>query len=120
MKTIFNPENKSTLTYRESLAPAMEITEQEDADQYLAEYIKFQQRKRDERPEEKSAHTAEQMCKINLGYYAGYYSNETRERVEKLFKCSHPIFGGIAQNGNPSPETAIRKGFETAQSKENN
>lgn len=118
--TKFNPENKSTLTYRECLAPAMEITEQDDADQYFAEYVKFQQRMKDAHPEETSEHTAEQMCKINLGYYAGYYDAETRQRVERLFKCSHPVFGSVAQNGAPSPEQALQKGFEAAQNKENN
>lgn len=115
--TKFNPENKDVLTYRECLAPAMAITDQADADQYLADYIAFQTAHMDEAS---GKYTPEQICKINLGYYAGYYNEETRERVERLFRCSHPIFGSIAQNGSPSPETAFRKGFEIAQNKSQN
>lgn len=90
--TTFNPENKKNLTYGECLDPAMKITDEEDARQYLAAYIKFQQANMGEAS---GKHTAEEICKINLGYYAGYYNEETRKRVERLFNCSHPVFGGI-------------------------
>ena len=46
----------------------------------------------------------------NIAYFAGYYDNETRARVERLFKCAHPVFGAIAENGPPSPELAFAKG----------
>ena len=52
----------------------------------------------------------EQTMRSNLGYYAGYGSSETRQRVERLFKCSHPVFGSIAQNGEPSAEDALTAG----------
>ena len=38
--TKFNPENKESLTTGETLGPAMEITDPEDAKQYLTEYVK--------------------------------------------------------------------------------
>jgi hypothetical protein len=50
----------------------------------------------------------------NLGYFAGYYDNETRERVERLFKCSHPIFGSIAKNGAPTAKEALAAGMVAA------
>lgn len=112
--TKFNPENKEILTYGECLRPAMSITDQEDADQYLKDYISYQQRWLDKEPRINTI-TAEQMCKINLGYYAGYYNNETRERVERLFCCTHPIFGGIKNNGSPSAEEALAAGKSAAQ-----
>ena len=31
----------------------------------------------------------------NLGYYSGYYSDETRRRVQALYNTAHPIFGRI-------------------------
>lgn len=40
---------------------------------------------------------AEALERSNLGYYAGYGSAETRERVERLFRCAHPVFGAIAR-----------------------
>ena len=60
---------------------------------------------------------AEKICKSNLGYYAGYYDNETRARVEKLFLCEHPIFGSIKENGAPTPEEAFNAGKNYAKKK---
>ena len=111
--TQFNPESKEVLTYGECLDPAMKITEEEDAKQYFDEYVKFIQKHLDKEPNENGL-TAEQIAKQNLGYYAGYYDTETRIRVEKLFTCSHPIFGNAA-NGTPTPEEAFEKGKELAQ-----
>lgn len=108
--TPFNPKNKNKPTVGELLDPAMQITKQEDADQYLASYIKWIQKDLDKTPN-KDGLTAEQIAKSNLGYYAGYYSNETRERVEKLFKCEHPVFGSIEKNGAPGSKKAFEMGL---------
>lgn len=113
MTTKFNPENKEVLTYAEALGPAMEITEQEDAEQYFRDYAEYVLRSLSNNPRNDAA-TAEDIAKSNLGYYAGYYDHETRERVERLFHCSHPVFGAIAENGPPTPEEAFKKGFELA------
>jgi hypothetical protein len=109
MKTKFNPKNKKELTYGESLSPAMEITEQSDADQYFQSLMAFTQKALDKEPRKDNA-TAEEIVKSNLGYWAGYYSEETRARVEKLFHCEHPIFGAIAEVGAPSPKVAFAIG----------
>ena len=111
--TKFNPENKEMLTYGECLGPAMEITDPQDAQQYLAEYLKWIQKSRDKEPRDDDM-TAEQIASANMGYYAGYYDNETRERVEKLFRCSHPVFGTIKDNGTPTPEQAFKMGEDLA------
>lgn len=85
--------------------PAMEMREAAEAEAYLeklvARQVKWFKRKRDE---------AERIERMNLGYYAGYYDAETRERIERLFKCAHPYFGAIAVNGQPTPETAFNIG----------
>lgn len=83
--TKFNPENKKSLTYGECLHPAMEITDESDAQQYLADYIAYIKTSPC-----KDGMAGEQIASANLGYFAGYFDNETRERVERLFKCSHP------------------------------
>jgi hypothetical protein len=36
---------------------------------------------------------AEQIERVNLGYYSGYYDHETMKRVERLFLAPHPILG---------------------------
>jgi hypothetical protein len=53
---------------------------------------------------------AEVMQRENLAYHAGYYDRETRDRVERLFRCAHPVFGSIAENGPPTPEQAWASG----------
>lgn len=111
--TKFNPQNKESLTFRECLDRAMKITDQQDADQYLKEYVAFIQNHLDKEPREDNM-TAEQIAKINLGYYAGYYGDDTREQVERLFHCSHPIFGSIKENGSPTPQQAFNAGVKSA------
>lgn len=56
----------------------------------------------------KTREEAEQIERSNLGYYAGYHLDETRERVERLFRCAHPVFGSIAENG-PATLEQIRE-----------
>jgi len=104
----FNPEKKEELTYGECLGPAMEIIESKDAEQYFIKYVAWIQRALDKEPRNDSI-TASDIAKCNLGYYAGYYSNEVRERVERLFNCSHPVFGSI-KNGIPTAKEAFELG----------
>lgn len=101
--TKFNPENKSELTYAEALEPAMGITKEADAHQYKEAYIQWHMKS-------VSRERAEEIVNANLGYYAGYYSDEVRRRVEKLFICSHPIFGSLKDNGRPTSEEALKCG----------
>jgi len=111
--TKFNPEGKEKLTFGETLSPAMEITDPEDAQQYLDEYVKYIQVALDKNPRDDDM-SAEQIAKVNLGYFAGYYNNETIGRVEELFMCSHPVFGSIKNNGTPTPEQAFNFGVESS------
>lgn len=111
--TVFNPDKKEILTIRECLAPAMAITEQEDADQYLADYVAYIQKHLDKEPR-RDGLTAEEIANINIGYYAGYYDHETRACVERLFRCAHPIFGSVAKNGSPTNEQALAAGAALA------
>lgn len=100
----FNPNNKSVLTYGEALRPAMEITDQEEADRYFHDYVKYTQKFLKE-----SSKNAEEIVKSNIGYYTGYCDSETAARVQKLFLCSHPIFGET----RPTSEQAFKQGLET-------
>lgn len=108
--TKFNPENKEILTYGDCLKPAMEITDKEDSIQYKTDYIAFTQKELDTNPSQ-DGNTAEDIVNSNLGYFAGYYDSETRKRVERLFMCSHPVFGSIEKNGSPSSEDAFVHGI---------
>ena len=101
------------VTIKEKYGPAMEITSQTEANEYLDACINHCMLYGDVQtiPE------AEAIEKENLGYFAGYYDEQTRMRVERLFKCSHPIFGRI-ENGSPSPEEAFRLGQELTKREE--
>ena len=103
--TKFNTDNKDILTYSECLDPAMKITNIDDANQYISEYIKYINKSKNDIFE------SEKIAKSNLGYYAGYYDSETRERVERLFMCQHPIFGSIKENGVPTAKEAFEAGL---------
>lgn len=95
------------VTLGQKYGPAMDIKDQAEADAYLKECVDHNVRLTgNSRPE------AEAIEKQNLGYFAGYYDNETRERVERLFSCRHPVFGSIAENGPPTAEEALRAGME--------
>lgn len=96
------------MTIREAYAPAMEITDQAEADRYFQKLVErcmgF-------------GNTREQAMEIerhNLGYYAGYYGPHVRERVEHLFNCAHPFFGPIATKGEPTPAEAFELGRKWA------
>lgn len=116
MKTKFNPENKAVLTFGECLDPAMSITEEADAQQYLAAYAAYIQQALDKEPRNDEK-TAAQIAASNLAYYAGYCNDTTRERVERLFKCEHPIFGSIAKKGPPTAKEAFEAGKRLAKPK---
>ena len=99
------------MTYRESYDPAMAITDQAEADKCFEGLVKQHLKVA---PEDTRERTIE-VQKMNLGYWAGYYSTETRVRVERLFSCAHPIFGSIEEHGQPTFQEAIDTGKALAQ-----
>jgi len=84
---------------------AMEVTTQEEADKMFESLVKICMK---QRPCNRG--DAEAIQRQNLGYFAGYYSNEVRARVEKLYRCAHPIFGAIAVKGPPTAKQAFEAG----------
>ncbi len=106
------PEFKGeAMTFRDQLGPAMEVTDPEEAAEYYRKYVDWLVSANG-----KSREYNDGVARANLGYFAGYYDNETRERVEKLFQCAHPVFGAIATKGPPTPEEAFAKGVEAGTS----
>lgn len=83
------PAFPKDITIGDKYDPAMKITLKQDAEQYFercVEHTELHGHSRDE---------AIHIEKANLAYYAGHGSDETRARVEELFKCSHPVFGTV-------------------------
>jgi len=95
-------------TIGEIFKPAMEITDPKEAEEYFEAVIVYHMERYDQSREE-----ATRIQRSNFGYFAGYYDHETRERVERLFCCTHPIFGA-ASNGAPTPEEAFEMGAAMA------
>ena len=50
------------------------------------------------------------VAKSNLGYFAGYYSQDVCDIIYETYQCSHPIFGD--KPFSVSPEEAFNKGLE--------
>jgi hypothetical protein len=80
------------------------ITDQVEADGYFEHLVQYNMSLGKTREE------AERIERSNLGYWAGYYDGATRERVERLFRCEHLIFGAIAEKGPPTFEQALAMG----------
>lgn len=99
-----NPLPKE-ITIGDKYGPAMEITDQDEADAYFQICVDHCMVHFDRERGE-----AESIERQNLGYFSGYYGAEVRERVERLFHCSHPVFGSIAVNGSPTLEEALEAG----------
>jgi len=93
---------KTLLTYGEKYLPAMTLSDQAEADAYFEECVQHYMHLMSVGRAE-----AEECERRNLGWFAGYFDNDTRARVERLFRCAHPIFGAIAVNGPPTPEQAF-------------
>lgn len=91
------------MTLGEAYGPAMEIMDRASADRYLADLV---ERLMDE-GDQRLRLEVQASVRGNLGYYAGYYGEETRERVERLFHCEHPILGRFAVYGSPTSEEAF-------------
>lgn len=92
------------VTLEEKYGPAMVITEQAEADGYFERCVRHGMLFGNSREE------AERIERENLGYYAGYYDAETAERVHRLFKTEHPIFG----KRTPTAEEAFAFGRKWA------
>lgn len=82
--TEFLPGNGS---FHACLSPCSTITTPEDADQYLDAYAQYLADKNSSRIEE-----AKILARKNIGYYAGYQTEEVFHRMLRLFKTIHPVF----------------------------
>jgi len=82
------------ITMGKKYKPAMEITEQAAADEYFEILVEHSMR-----VSENSREEAESVERQNLGYVAGFYNQETMDRVNRLFRTTHPIFGETAPRG---------------------
>jgi hypothetical protein len=91
------------ITIGDKYSPAMKMINPKEAADYFELCVEHTMRFG------KSREKAESIERQNLGYFAGYYNQETRLRVERLFNCVHPVFGAAAEH-IPTPEEALEHG----------
>lgn len=101
--TKFKPDN--------SLEIAVGIKDPEEAKEYLKDYTAWIQKEIDKDPK-RAGDNAESIAKGNIAYFAGYFDNATRERVEELYSCAHPLFGAIKDKEPPGPLEAFNMGLK--------
>lgn len=103
----YNKPLPSRITNGDKYDPAMAIMSECDAAQYFERLVEHNMLSGTIREE------AERIERSNLAFIAGYYDHETRLRVERLFKCTHPVFGAAA-NGEPTAQEAFDAGVKAA------
>jgi len=101
-------------TFAKLYEPAMAITDPDRATEYFDALVRRTRRMG------QSLEEAESIQRFNLGYYAGYYSHDVQERVERLFGAVHPIFGSSLDPNNAiTPEKAFEMGQQLGEAMKN-
>jgi len=96
------PPFKPGSTIGDMYGPAMDLKTHEEAVEYFERLVEYGM------SQGQSRERAEEVQRSNLGYFTGYYDQETAARVFKLFRCAHPLFG----TARPDAMTAFKKGLE--------
>jgi hypothetical protein len=99
------------ITTGEKYGPAMKITDPLEAREYFGVCVEHMMRHGHSRDE------AEKIELANLGYYAGYYDDETRTRVEQLFGAFHPVFGVSRPTPREAFDAGLKRGRELMERK---
>lgn len=100
-------EIQTNISLKETYDFAVKVTDQRLADATFEALVDF---RAPEHPND-TRETVEKLIRNDLAYYAGYYDQETRKRVEEMYGCEHPYFGKAAEK-EISPEEAFRIGME--------
>jgi hypothetical protein len=96
-------------TLKDIYGPAMEIKCRSKADEYFEALVQHNMKSGNSREK------AEEIERSNLGYYSGYYDDETMVRVQKFFKCSHPFLGKAVPGKPVTAKEAMEAGEKLAQ-----
>ena len=99
--------NKKAATIGQCLNPIANITTKEEATQFFNDYVDWL-KEGNKSLKQKRPVSNEQIAKINIGYYAGYFDKTTYTRILTLFDLEHPYFG----KEYPSPEYALGLGLK--------
>jgi len=99
-------EQKATLTIGQVYDPACSFVEtEEQAKKYFDLLVNYAVTIHSISVEEATKNEL-----LNIGYYAGYYDNDTRIKMQKLFGAIHPIFGRVFPTADEALEIGKRIG----------
>lgn len=86
----FNPNQK--YTYGQLYRPAKMVQTQEEADTLFNDILQWVMARAEIDDVPLTVEQATATIKNDIGYFAGYYDEETEKRMDRLFGTSHPIF----------------------------
>lgn len=72
-------KNQKLRTFGEVFTAALKVKDREEAERFLDAYVR--------------SGVTREVALANLGYMAGYYSDEEAAFIRKMFGAKHPIFG---------------------------
>ena len=98
-------DNHQCKTFGEQFKSALKCKTPQDAEMWIEKEVEHFVTYHGKSPEEAVAH-----IKSNLGYMAGYYSDEVAKTIHRLFNAVHPIFGTSTYHKDVSPEEALELG----------
>lgn len=99
------------ITNAEKYEPAMQITDQAEADAYFVRCVEHTMRLHPEL----TLQEAQQAERHNLGYWTGYKSHTVAERVERLFSACHPYLGPVQWRHEYNAEEIFEMGRKLGQ-----
>lgn len=77
------------MTIGEKYDPAMQVKTEVEATEYFETLVQSSIEEGYSREE------AQDLQAKNIGYYAAYFNEETRERVYRLYKTRHPVLENL-------------------------
>lgn len=98
------------LTFRQTLGPVAKITDPEEAAAYFELLVCYAMVNY-----EKTREEAIEINKWNIGYWSGYYSDETMQQIQRVFGVVHPVFGSNVPTAEEAFEAGVKKGQKDEQ-----
>lgn len=100
------------MTYREQFEVAINCKNRAEADAFMAKEVR-----RYWDTWQIAAEKAHDTILQNLGYMAGYYDDDTAQKIHDLFGAKHPIFGAPGYHKNIPAEAALKIGMKAGEEK---
>ncbi len=94
-------------TYGDILTPTKEVENREEAKIYFEAYVAYLAEHQANGEPGMQGYDPTAVASANIGYYSGYFDNETMSRVQDLFDVSHPVFGRSIPTAKEAFDTGV-------------